>query len=470
MQLQSKVKAFMKEKGLLEGGGTLLVGVSGGADSVCLLHLLNSISQAGELDLHVAHLDHQIRGTESEADAAYVADLSRKLGIKATVESRDVRKYQAENRCSLEEAAREVRYSFFADVSERINASAVAVGHTADDQAETIIMHLIRGTGLSGLKGMRPLSRWCLPDGRLLTVVRPLLEVTHEEAVSCCQEAELYPRTDSSNLSPEYLRNRIRAEIMPVLAEYNPNVVESVARTARIVADHIDWVEAEVGCVYGSVIKEIPGGVAIDNDSFNSLAPALRRNLLRRVIRDMAGSLRDIELVHIESLMDVLARPAGKELALPYGLTLYGDYEQSYITAGKSPLEILPPIEGEHRLRIPGETVVPGWRVKADVLPGKPEVIEEGDFTAFIDLDLAGGDLIVRSRHEGDRFQPLGMDDIKKLKDFMIDARIPRVWRDRVPLVCSAGTIVWVVGWRIDHRVRITDYTQRTLRLEFEME
>jgi tRNA(Ile)-lysidine synthase len=469
-ELPRRIERYIADHHLLERSGTLLVGVSGGADSICLLHNLISLQDTFGLDLHVAHLDHQLRGIESEADAAYVTDLAGKLGIEATVEERDVREYQAERRCSLEEAAREVRYAFFAEVAERIDAGAVAVGHTADDQAETIIMHLIRGTGLSGLQGMRPLFKWGLPGRRALTVIRPLLEVTRQQTQSYCGALEIHPRIDSSNLSPEYLRNRIRAEIMPRLAEFNPNIVESLTRTARIIAEDIEHLDGEVKRIFDSVVEEVPYGIALDNRAFSGLSLALGRRLLRSVLGQIVGSLRDIELVHIESIMEVLRQPAGKELSLPYGLTFYGDYEKSFITRGENPLSILPPLEGETRLQIPGETIVSGWRVKAEVLVGKPETIEKGDFVAFFDLDLSGGKLIVRSRRDGDRFQPLGMEDSKKLQDFMVDSKIPRSWRDQVPLVCAGERIIWVMGWRIDHRTRVTDFTQRTLRLEFEME
>ncbi len=467
--LPRRVERFITEHHLFDRSGTLLMGISGGPDSVCLLHILTLLQSSFGLDLHVVHLNHQLRGIESDADAAYTADLAVRLGLTCTIESRDVREYQNETRCSLEEAAREVRYGFFAEVAERIGAGAVAVGHTADDQAETIIMHLIRGTGLSGLQGMRPIFEWGLPEGRSLTVVRPLLEITREETQFYCDTTGLFPRLDSSNSSPEYLRNRVRAEIMPKLAEYNPNIVEGLTRTAHLIAEDVSYLDEQVRLVFESVVEEAHEGVVMDNRAFAELSPALKRHLLRMVLGQLVGSLRDIEMVHIEAIMETLSHPAGKELSLPYGFTLYGGYERSFITRGDNPLSLLPLFESEGQLQIPGQITVSGWKVTAEVFPGRPNAIDEGDFVAFFDLDLAGGELTVRARRDGDRFQPLGMDDSKKLQDFMVDAKIPRIWRDNVPLVCSGDRIIWVVGWRIDHRTRVTDFTQRTLRLEFEM-
>ncbi|MBT4512184.1 MAG: tRNA lysidine(34) synthetase TilS [Chloroflexi bacterium] len=469
-QLPHRVERFITEHSLIGKRDLLLVGVSGGVDSVCLLHILITLKDRLKIDLHVAHLNHQLRNVESDADAEYVFRLARRLGIDATIDRRDVQEYQALNRCSLEEAAREVRYAFFSEVAESIGTRTVAVAHTANDQAETILMHLIRGTGLSGLRGMRTLSRWNMPETKPLTIIRPLLEISRHETESYCTAHALDPRYDSSNLSLQFLRNRVRAEIMPQLLEYNPNVVESLSRTARIIADDISYLDDETARISESVIEEIPHGLAIDNKAFSAVPPAIKRHLLRSSLRNLLGSLRDIESIHIENVIDILDQPAGKELSLPYGLTFFGDYEKSIISRGENPLSLLPIIEEGHSLNIPGQTAFTGWQVKAEIIEGNAGIATENDFTAHLDLDAVGTDLTVRGRKDGDRFQPLGMSDTKKLQDFMVDSKIPRAWRDRVPLVCEGEQIIWVVGWRIDHRVRVTDATRRILRLEFEME
>ncbi|NQT73138.1 MAG: tRNA lysidine(34) synthetase TilS [Chloroflexi bacterium] len=468
-QLPYSVERFITEHDLAEKSGPLLVGVSGGVDSVCLLHVLVTLRDKLKLDLHVVHLNHQLRGDESDADAEYVRRLARDLNVASTIDKRDVQEYQAIHQCSLEEAAREVRYAFFSEVAESLGGSTVAVAHTANDQAETILMHLIRGTGLSGLRGMRPLSRWNLPDGKLLTVVRPLLDASREETETYCAIHELNPRYDSSNRSLEYLRNRIRAEIMPKLLDYNPNIVDTLSRMAHIVADDIAFLDAAVAQA-STAIEEFPQGILLDNKEFSALPLAVGRHLLRASLKRLLGSLRDIELVHIESILSVLAQPAGKQLSLPYGLTFYGDYKKSIITHGENPLAYLPPLDIESLLNIPGETAVSGWRITAEVIEGKCEVQVSDQLTAHLDFDVTGNNLIIRNRKDGDRFQPLGMKDTKKLQDFMVDSKIPRAWRDNVPLVCTRDQIVWVVGWRIDHRARVTDSTRQTLRLEFEME
>ncbi len=467
-QLPRRVQRFIAEYGLIEKSGPLMVGVSGGADSVCLLHVFFQLRDELDLDLHVVHLNHQLRGAESDADAEYVSHLAQKLGIAATIQKRDVRRYQDEKRCSLEEAAREVRYAFFAEVAQSIGAGAVAVGHTADDQAETILIHLIRGTGLSGLRGMQPLSRWRLFEGSQLTVIRPLLEISREETEAYCAAYDLSPRTDSSNVSSKYLRNRIRFELMPQLLEYNPNIREGLSRAARMIVVDMAHIDEEVVQLWGSVVEELPHGISLNNKAFSALSPALQRHLLRSVLERLLGSLRDVESIHIENVVKVLSKPAGKRLSMPYGLTFYGDYDESLITEDEGAPCPLPPLGDVHKLAIPGETVFSAWQVRAEVIENRFDSIDAAGYQACLDFNLAGADLIVRSRRDGDRFQPLGMSEAKKLQDFMGDAKIPRAWRDRVPLVCSGDRILWVVGWRIDHRVRVTDLTERILRLEFE--
>ena len=468
-QLSRRIERFINEYHLIAPGDRVLVGVSGGPDSVCLLQVLQSLCPVLGFDVVVAHLNHQLRGMESDADAAYVKELARESAIPCIIDSRDVKAYKSVQGNSLEEAAREVRYSFFAQAAEQAGAQAVALGHTIDDQAETIIMHMIRGTGLSGLQGMQPRSEMNTNHGWCLKIIRPLLETSRQETREYCSQAGLNPCLDSSNQSPEHLRNRIRDEIMPRLSEYNPSFVRSLARMACLISDDIDFFEGETDRGYNRIVAEIPDGVALDNHSFAGLHPAMKRRLLRRVFARLLGTLRDIEMVHIDDIIETTTKPAGKTLSLPGGLTLYGDYDKSYITRGENPLSLLPPLVETVSLQIPGETRVSGWTVNAEVWPGRPEMVEAGDLVAFFDLDLTGGELIVRTRREGDRFQPLGMRNSRKLQDVMTDDKVSRAWRDSIPLVCSGDRVIWVVGWRTDHLTRVTDLTQRTLRLEFHL-
>jgi tRNA(Ile)-lysidine synthase len=466
--LPRRVQTYILDRDLIRPGESLVVGVSGGPDSMCLLHIMAGLRKALEVRLHVAHLNHLLRGAESDSDAEYVSAASRRMGLPATIDKRDARAYQREHGLSLEEAAREVRYSFFSEVARAEKAETVAVGHTADDQVETILMHLVRGTGLAGLRGMQPLGTWSSPDEGTVRIVRPLLEVRRQETEAYCAAHRLSPREDSSNLRPEQLRNRIRSELIPLLRSYNPNVDEAVLRAARAAEDDLALIDEEASRLWGSAASENPDGVALDRAEFARLRPALKRHLVRAAIGHLLGDLRDVESTHIESLLDAMAKPAGKSLSLPRGLAFRGGYGEGLVTATGDASSPLPEIDGERRLNIPGCTELPGWQVDSTVLDHQPTENVRAELTALLDLDVTGTELTVRPRKRGDRFQPLGMEDTKKLQDFMVDAKIPRHWRDSVPLVCSPQHILWVVGWRIDHRARVTSSTKKALRLRFE--
>jgi tRNA(Ile)-lysidine synthase len=465
--LEQRVGCFIRKYSLFSEGSRLLLAVSGGPDSTCLLHVLFELRQELGIELHIAHLDHRLRGAESEADAAYVEKLAASLGVPATIEKRDVKTYQKEKRISLEEAAREVRYRFLADIAGNIGADYIVTGHTLDDQVETILMHIIRGTGTRGLIGLKPYSQWQL-DGRSITVVRPLLEVNRQQTTEYCQENKLIPRLDTSNLSLSPLRNRIRQQLLPLLKSYNPGVAEALLRIADIANDEIAFLDAEVARLWPAVVAQKEGMIILNRDRFNQLPTAIKRHLLRAVIEHILGSLKDIETRHIEEILAMLDKPAGKQINLPGGLIFSIEYD-SYVlgleTVNTCPY---PVIGGEYRISIPGETKLPGWLVKVEIIEPQAMKKEEDDFTAHLDLDKAGNELEVRQRKPGDRFQPLGLAQPKKLNEFMIDTKIPRSWRRRIPVVYSPKQILWLVGYRMDDRAKVTEETKKVLRLEFK--
>ncbi|HEY41082.1 MAG TPA: tRNA lysidine(34) synthetase TilS [Dehalococcoidia bacterium] len=464
--LEQRVLHFIQQHKLVVERAPLVVAVSGGADSVCLLHVLMELKGELGVELHVAHLDHQLRGADSRVDARYVANLARRLGVPATIERRDVREYHAGQGASLEESAREVRYAFMAEVARSIGADRVVTGHTLDDHAETVLMHLIRGTGTGGLRGLQPVSSWQTRAGGL-TVVRPLLGVTREETSEYCRLHRLRPRLDVSNLSLSPLRNRIRHQLLPLLEDYNPQIVDALVRTARIAGDDLRLLDELAAQSWRDVVRKQTGTFVFNKDTFLGLPVSLQRSLLRRAVGELLGNLKDIEARHIEEVLAGLNLPPGSMLNLPGGLLFSVDYDRYLIGTDQTGLCPFPELTGEFSLKIPGETLIPGWRIEATIMPSAEIEKEYDKFTAFFRLDRVGDGVIVRSRRPGDRFQPLGMDQMKKLGEFMIDSRVPRAWRKRVPLVCLPRRIMWVVGWRIDDRLKATDYAGEVLRLRF---
>ena len=480
-RLERRVKRAMVESGLTEGK-LLVVAVSGGPDSLALLYALRRLRAELGMELHGAHLDHGLRAGAAAADAHFVAETFRELGIEFTSEQTDVSSYRKRHKLSLEEAAREVRYTFLTRVASEAQADAVAVGHTSDDQAETVLMHIIRGSGLAGLRGMEPSSRRTVGDMELV-LVRPLLGVSRADTREYCRALDLEPRRDESNQSLQPARNRIRLELLPTLEEHNPAIRDALVRLSRSAAQAITYLDDEVEDVWPQAVREDRDHVALNKNVFGQLAPALQAHLLRRAIGFVKGDLREIEQSHVEDMVRLMGGPAGRRLDLPGGVQFAVEYDKAFIAAAEIDLCPLPSLDGESRLQVPGETLIHGWRITATALETSPNdaapaTIEErdekdtgeygpGGLEVRLSDDLLSGPLHIRARRRGDRFQPLGMSGSKKLQDFMVDSKIPRRWRDRVPLVCSPRGIAWVVGWRAADWATVKEGQTRQLRLRF---
>jgi len=512
VKLESKVIDFIQRHSLIPRKELVVVGVSGGADSVCLLHVLAEWRRTLGIKLHVAHLNHQIRGVESQADAEYVSNLAGSLGIPITIESQDVAAYRTERKCSIEEAARELRYAFFARVARKVGAHRIAIGHTRDDQVETILMHILRGTGVTGLSGLAPCSPLAYDSQRMslpvssrslrakrsnLLVIRPLLDITREETATYCQKHQLDPRIDSSNLSPSFFRNRLRLHLLPLLRQYNPSIDQALLRLADIAKEDNAFMEQQASGLWDEVARQENDAICLDKKQMAGLPIALQRHLLRTAVTKLAGDVRDIEASHIEAARSLLNKQPSKRISLPHGLICQGGYDELAIirhgsdvatplsvTAGEAwqsqlPPCPFPPLPDEFHLKVPGKTAFPGWNVLASIVREKvaflssrgamstSEGTRQSNLVAHFDLQKTGMNLCVRKRRPGDTFQPLGMTMPKKVHEFMVDAKIPRSWRSRISIVCSPQQIIWVVGWRIDDRVKLTKASQEILRLEF---
>jgi tRNA(Ile)-lysidine synthase len=499
IKLELKVIDFIERHSLFSPEEIVVVGVSGGADSVCLLHVLAKWRKGLGINLHVAHLNHQLRGVESEADAKFVSDLAGSLGIPVTIDRQDVNDYRLGRNLSIEEAARELRYAFFAGVAGEVGANRIAIGHTRDDQVETILMHILRGTGVTGLCGLAPYSPMAyenqgmaLPAEPLsvakgqrsnLLVIRPLLDISREETTNYCQEHQLDPRIDSSNVSLSFFRNRIRLQLLPQLRQYNPSIDQALLRLADIAKEDNAFIEQQASELWDEVARQENNAIYLDRKQITSLPIALQRQLLRTTVTRLAGHARDIEASHIEAARSLLDKPVGKRISLPHDIICQGGYDEIVIASeawqSQLPSCPFPPLSGEFHLKVPGKTVFPGWKVIASIIREREdslplwdtlstsEATYRSNLVADFDLHKTGTELFVRQRRLGDRFQPLGMDMLKKLQEFMVDAKIPRYWRGNIPIVCSTQQIIWVVGWRIDDRGKVTKASKEILHLEF---
>ena len=461
--IQLRVRHFFERHGL--AGSKLVVAVSGGPDSVCLLHVLTSLKNKLGLDLHVAHLDHCLRGEESSADAEYLRMLAERLELRATLGQADIKAFLKSNKMTLEEAAREVRYSFLADVCKEVGASYVVTGHTQNDNVETILLHIVRGSGTRGLVGLRPLTPRIIGGGKI-TIARPMLDITKRETVDYCQQLGLEPRLDASNLELSPLRNKIRLKLLPLLAGYNSNIAASLLRLSASAGDELEYLDGQVAELWKKVAKMEGHVITLDKKALKGVHPALLCHLLRCCLERLVGSLKDIESRHIEDMQSLLEKPPGRRIDLPYGLVFMVGYDSYWLGKEGDLPSPFPPLDGEYLLTIPRITELPGWWVDARIVPAFDS--DDNPLVAYMDVDAVDKNLSVRTWKRGDRFQPLGMGCEKKLGGFMIGARIPRLWRHNIPVVVSSRGIVWLVGYRLDERVKVTSKTKTVVRLEFK--
>ena len=490
-RLESQAAKALVRASFSGKGSLLVVGISGGPDSSALLHCLYRLSHRHGLRLHAAHLNHDFRGEEAEEDARFAAALAAGLGLPATVERRDITEYQKQQRISsFEQAARELRYSFLAEVAEEIGACAVAVGHTSDDLAETVLLHILRGSGIHGLRGMSEDSEWPFPGNNSgLRLFRPLLKVTRADTEGYCRELGQEYREDTGNLLYRFTRNRVRHNLMPLLAsEYNPQVRESLVRLSRTAALESDYLETEIERVWPQVAKEEEDAVGFDRAAVAALHPALQKLLFRRAYACLLGDARRLAERHLEAMAELAQSPkAGRSVDLPNGLRFERSYDSLRLSRRVEANCPFPSMQGVHSVSLAsvaeGQVVQQAgpWRVTLRWgLPFRPEgdcpggdgsvLPGPGPWTAYLDPTALEEPVQVRTRQPGDRIQPLGMAGEKKLQDFFSDARVPREWRDRVPQLVARRGIAWVVGYRIAEwaRVKAGEQTSDALQVTFE--
>jgi tRNA(Ile)-lysidine synthase len=459
--------ATLSEAGYQQGD-RLVVGVSGGPDSLALLHMLRGLFNGAAL--HATHLDHGIRPS-SAGEAKFVAELAGSWGIPFLVKRVDVPDLAAHRGWSLEEAARNARYEFLAETAQEVGAQIVAVGHNSDDQAETILMHFLRGSGVTGLRGMLPVSPY--PGDSKLKLLRPLLHQSSAEIEAYCQKYDLNPIEDESNRDPAYLRNQIRHQLLPELAGYNPQIKNHLVQLGEIVTAEDDVVGSLFEDIWPELIVQTgPGWLSLDRGRFRNLPLALQRRAVRRAVETLYPDVSDLAFKTVEQVLKLaLKQDSGMEARLSGDLTMLVDYE-TLLFARKSaeiPLDLPQMLTKEAvQLLVPGQVRLgDGWILAAELVEtaAADSHRQQDPWTAVIDLPL-GESLFVRPRKPGERMQPLGMDGRSaSLQDIMVNRKIAGRLREKWPLVASDEHVVWLTGHIIDHRVRISDKSQRVIRL-----
>ncbi len=476
--MRERVTAYIEQHALLSERGTVVVAVSGGADSLCLMHLLYTVCGRGkrypDVDLHVAHLNHQLRGAESDQEAIQVARLAQSWDLPYTIGTTDVPALAQQERRSLEDAARQARYRFLREVAQ---GQRIAVAHHQDDAVETLVLHWIRGGGIDSLVGLQPHQQ---------DIIRPLLAVTHAETLAYCMQHGLTPIEDASNNDTRFYRNRIRHELLPLIETMNPNFRSTLLRNANVLRVDAEWIDVQVEQAWLSVVlEEQDTHLRLSIPHFQALALSIGRHLLRRAASVLSAGQSPLELRHYE-LIEALLQREGKvgnvALDMPDGIIVRREHDTLLLRRqGKAEsLEVFPGIEQPIVLSVPGSAHLRGtpWTVYAETLPEETvdtvralvqrrkwqqvwQMLPATNDIVYLDAGYVGSPLHVRTRRPGDTMRPLGMAHEKKIQDILVNKHIPRQQRDMLPLFFNGdGYPVWLGSVCVDERARITEHTQ----------
>jgi tRNA(Ile)-lysidine synthase len=479
------ITTYLDKHQLLPPGGEVIVAVSGGADSLCLLHLLNQLCGPGKrypgVSLHAAHLNHKLRGEESDRDAATVANIVESWGLPCTSSEIDVASLARTEQRSLEDAGRNARYRFLREVA---HGQPIAVAHHADDQVESLLLHFIRGSGLTGMVGMLP---------RQQDIIRPLLAVRHAQTVAYCQEHGIEPIEDLSNTDPRFLRNRIRHELLPLLESLNPGFHSTLLRNAGVIRLDVEWLEAQVDVCWPAIVRsEQENTISLSIEGLLSLPLSIQRHLLRRVTARLCEGESPLEIRHYTLIEQLLGYDDRQErmLNLPHHIRVIRSFREitferldGYIASRA--IERWNEQDADvAQLCIPGRISVPGtpWIATAEQVPAElmsdiREALRRQDWSkvrqllpsthhvVYVDADVAGPFLEVRTWRPGDRMQPLGMKHEKKMQDIFVDKHVARTDRSSTPIFFAVSHCIWLAGICLDERARLTSKTQQAVRL-----
>jgi tRNA(Ile)-lysidine synthase len=452
-----KIKKTIKKYDLLEKSERVVVAFSGGPDSTALLTALDIVARELDLSLIVAHYNHGLRGAESDEDEQFSRDLAQDMGlifVSGNMEQKKVAKG-----VSPEDFYRRQRYCFLEKVASDYQAQKIALGHNLQDQAETVLLHLLRGSGLEGLKGFLPKR-----DGR---IIRPLIETSRREIISFLDKSGISYRRDSSNENSMYLRNQIRGELIPYLKEkYNPKIEENLARMAQILRTEDEFIGGHVAeALQSSFIQRHQNSVLLNIDFVNKLPAAIRWRLFKTILESLIPENNGISFLHVKSLDDLSQkRESGKRIVLPLEVEARREYDNLILESKKTCFRQM---KYEYSVDIPSSLYVPERNCNISLEPvAKKSVDFSGKNTIYLDLDKIQQPMIIRNRRDGDWFQPLGTQGRQKIKTFFIDRKIP-VWRrDETILVADRLSVICIENMHLDDRVKITAKTKNVLKIE----
>jgi tRNA(Ile)-lysidine synthase len=469
------VKRTIAEHEMVVSGAAVLVGVSGGPDSVALLHILQHLAPEYGLRLAVAHLNHGLR-KEADDEAEFVATLALNFGLACYIKKEDVSRFRRRHRLSLEEAARMRRYAFYNDLANRHRFDKIALGHQADDNAELVLMFMIRGSGPVGFAGIPPV--------RADRIIRPLIRLPRPDILDYLKSVDLAYTTDRSNRDMRFMRNRIRSHLVPLLRRtYNPKISEALNRLADIQREEQAWIDGIADRLYREVrLTNDANRLHMSIAHLVRQPKAAQRRIIRKAIADIKGDLRRISFSHVTAAVDLLSddRPDGM-LDLPDGIMLVRNGNVLRVSKRSGPARLKPDAVGEiypltfcYSVKKPDKVavIVTVEEIECRVIfsavaaDASENLRQAGQQVAFFDMKSLSFPLTLRNVRAGDRFRPFGLMGTQKIKKYFIDHKVPREKRWACPVLLSGGRIIWLMGHRLADDYRVTPATREILRVE----
>lgn len=459
--MQEKVRKFMEQHHMAEEGERILAAVSGGADSICLLLLLSAMQEEQKYQLFVVHVEHGIRGEESLRDAEFVKNFCGKHKIPCKVYHCKAEEYAKEHKMTVEEGARTLRYGYFKEAAEEFQADKIAVAHNQNDCAETMLFHLVRGTGIKGLCGILPVRE---------NVIRPLLCVERKEIEAYLKACGQEYCQDKTNEELEYTRNRIRHQVLPALSEINSQAVSHMNQTAAMAVELEELVQELTGRAVECHTRREQGGILVSAGVLEEKS-VIGRSLVHQVLAETAGSSRDISGIHVQQVMDLFEKQVGRSVNLPYSIEAERTYEGVLVRRSRT-ATIEETLQRVWEV-VPGEVLeIPeyGYKVHTRIFEYSPEnqEIPQKIYTKWLDYDRIKGGMLLRNRGEEDYFVIDSEGRRKKLKKYLTDEKVPREQRNHILLLADEEHLIWAIGYRIGEDVKVTEHTKRILEIQVD--
>lgn len=451
------VKYNIEKYKLLQGTVTVLAAISGGPDSMAMLHCLYKLKDEFEFDLLVAHVNHGVRAECAIRDQEFVKSEAKKLGLKYFTTNVDMVAYGKENKMTAEEAGRILRYGFFRKILQENGGGRIAVAHNKNDQAETVLHRIIRGTGLDGLRAMSMISG---------DIIRPMLNISRKDIEEFIEKNNIETMADHTNLQTIYTRNKIRLELLPYIRDnFNPNIIDSLYRLSEIAQLDLDILDSKIDEKFNFIVKKnTNNSIIFKGSEFIKLDKGTARRLIRKAIFNLFGNLNGFGEVHIQKVVELFeVGITGKSIDVGRGVVASVSYGNFIISKESAKDLKLEPFILKY-----GKNILEDWNLivfvqDVDQLSETKEIS-----TAYIDKDKIQGSLVIRQRKTGDRINPIGMNGSKKIKDIFIDNKIPRDERDRIPILTDANGIIWIPKQSMDRNYKVDFHTKRILKVVVE--